>query len=149
MSEQRKRKAPPVQDSKDQSRETVRRVLVVEDHEDTRFMLRTILEMNGYLVLDALDGETAIGLVQEEKPDLVLMDLSLPGMDGVEATRRIRGKESIRDVPIILVSGRAEPGARRDAHAAGCSNYLIKPVEIDYMMSVIDSYFVPRARSVA
>jgi two-component system, cell cycle response regulator DivK len=124
------------------------RVLVIEDHEDTRFMLRTLLEMDGYLVLEAPDGEAGMELAQQQRPDLILLDYMLPGLDGLDTTRQIRQHKIIRDIPIILLSGRAEPGPRRAALAAGCNEYLVKPVEVDQMMLVIQSYVTGKAESV-
>src|SRR3954462_10501500 len=84
-------------------------VLVVEDHEDTRFMLRVILEQKGYRVVEAGDGMEAIGLAECEHPGLVLMDLTLPMLDGLSAIRHLRCQESLRLLPIVAISGHAAP----------------------------------------
>ena len=79
-------------------------VMVVEDFEDNRFMMRRLLEMSGYQVLEAVNGEEAVELAKRERPSLILMDLSLPLLDGLAATRRIRQEAELRDVPIVAVS---------------------------------------------
>src|SRR3978361_1660405 len=81
-----------------------RTVMVVEDFEDNRFMMRRLLEMSGYRVLEAINGEEAVRIAELERPDLILMDLSLPLLDGLAATRRIRERDGLHDVPIIAVS---------------------------------------------
>ncbi len=112
----------------------VGRVLVVEDHEDTRFMLKTMLEMRGLSVVEATDGEAAIAAAERERPDLILMDSNLPLLDGLAATRRIRQSASpARAVPIIFLSGHAQPAAQAAAFAAGCDDYLVKPFDFDEM----------------
>ena len=103
-------------------------VLIVEDHEDTRFMLRVTLEMRGGItVVEAEDGETATALAESLLPDLILMDDTLPLLDGFAATRRIRELASGGDVPIVFLSGHAQPAAAAQAFTAGCTDYLVKP----------------------
>lgn len=104
--------------------------LIVEDHEDTRFLLRTILEMRGVRVIEADNGETAIALAESLQPDLILMDGTLPLLDGFAATRRIRGLASASDVPIVFLSGHAQPASEARAFAAGCTDYLVKPFAV-------------------
>src|ERR1043166_5095461 len=89
--------------------------LVVEDFEDSRFMMRRLLEMAGYRVVEASDGEQAVKLAVEARPVLILMDLSLPKLDGLAATRQIRQKRSLRGVPIVAVSAHDSPQSRTDA----------------------------------
>src|SRR5260370_20280769 len=105
------------------------RVLVVEDHEDTRFMLKTFLEMSGFAVCEAKDGESAMEMAVNDVPDLILMDLGLPRFDGLSVTRRIRAHEAIRHLPIIFLFGWTGPQRLRDAVDAGCDDYLVEPVE--------------------
>ena len=105
-------------------------VLVVEDHDDTRLLLKTLLELRGVSVVEAGGGEEAVALFERERPDLVLMDAVLPGMDGLAATRRMRCVASLKAVPIIFLSGRAEPDFRTLALEAGCDGYLTKPLHI-------------------
>lgn len=116
---------------------TIPLVLVVEDHDDTRFMLRTILEMRGLRVAEARDGEEGVRAAEELRPDLVLMDGSLPLMDGLAAARRIREREDGHRVPLVFVSGHAAPASQAEAFAAGCDDYLVKPVDFDSLDRVL------------
>ncbi len=106
-------------------------VMVVEDFEDNRFMMRRLLEMNDYRVVEAEDGERAVELATIEQPDLILMDLSLPLLDGLAATRRIREHLSARRVPIIAVSAHDTADFHHEALAAGCNEYVTKPIDFD------------------
>ena len=115
-----------------------RSVLIADDHEDTRLMLRTILELNRFFVLEATDGEEAVALTTSELPDLVLMDFSLPMLDGLSALRLIRANQVTREVPIIFLSGRAGPGPQQAAREAGCSDFLVKPIDLDKMVQLIE-----------
>jgi PleD family two-component response regulator len=115
-------------------------VLVVEDHEDTRFMLRTILEMRGVSVVEAVNGEMAIALAENVRLDLILMDGTLPLLDGFEATRRIRELRAAREIPIIFLSGHAQPAAKDRAFAAGCTDYLVKPFASGELSSVLERH---------
>src|SRR5215207_6586119 len=90
-------------------------VMVVEDFEDNRFMMRRLLEMSGYRVLEAINGEEAVELATRERPQLILMDLSLPQLDGLAATRRIRQDAEMRDVPIVAVSAHDTADFHADA----------------------------------
>jgi CheY-like chemotaxis protein len=120
-------------------------VLVVEDHEDTRLMLRTILELRGGIsVVEAENGEIAIALAERLHPDLILMDTDLPLLDGYMATRRIRQLTSTREVPIIFLSGHAQPVAQAKAFDAGCTDYLVKPFALGEMERVIERHLSQR-----
>jgi CheY-like chemotaxis protein len=92
-----------------------------------------VLVRHGFEVIEAENGQEAIDLAGRRYPSLILMDASLPQVDGIAATRRIRERESLRDVPIIFLSGRAEPTAVADARGAGCSDYLVKPIDMDLL----------------
>ena len=105
--------------------------LVVEDFEDSRFMMRRLLEMAGYEVVEATDGEEAIVLAVNKRPAIILMDLSLPKLDGLEATRRIRQKRGLKRVPIVAVSAHDSIESRNEALAAGCNDYVTKPIDFD------------------
>jgi len=115
-----------------------RSVLIADDDEDTRLMLRTILEMNHFYVWEAADGEEAVQLAERERPDIVLMDFSLPIFDGLTALRLIRANKTTSDVPIIFLSGRAEPGPQIAARAAGCDDYLVKPFDLAQMLRTME-----------
>ena len=112
-------------------------VLVVEDFEDNRFMMRRLLEMSGYRVLEAINGEEAVDLARRERPGLILMDLSLPLLDGLAATRRIRQHEDLRDVPIVAVSAHDTADFHADALAAGCNDYVTKPIDFDQLEALL------------
>jgi CheY-like chemotaxis protein len=118
--------------------------LIVEDHEDTRFLLRTILEMRGVRVIEAENGETAIALTQNLQPDLILMDSALPLLDGFAATRRIRGLASASDVPIVFLSGHAQPASEARAFAAGCTDYLVKPFAVGALERMLERHLARR-----
>ena len=108
-------------------------ILVVEDFEDNRFMMRRLLEMSGYRVIEAINGEEAIELARRELPGLILMDLSLPQLDGLAATRRIRQHPELRSVPIVAVSAHDTADFHADALAAGCNDYVTKPIDFDQL----------------
>ena len=112
--------------------------LVVEDFEDSRFMIRRLLEMAGHRVIEASDGEAAVELALVERPELILMDLSLPKLDGLAATRRIRKHRGLSRVPIVAVSARDSLGSRTEALAAGCDEYVAKPIDFDQLNSVLE-----------
>jgi CheY-like chemotaxis protein len=114
--------------------------LVVEDFEDSRFMMRRLLEMAGYQVLEASDGEQAIKIALEQRPALILMDLSLPKLDGLAATREIRKQKVLRKVPIVAVSAHDSPQTRAEALAAGCNEYVTKPIDFDNLNAVLERY---------
>lgn len=115
-------------------------VLVVEDHEDTRFMLKYLLERRGCRVALAGDGETAVRLAGQARPDLILMDATLPLMDGLTATRRIRKTNALARVPVVFLSGHAEAPFRAAALEAGGDDYLIKPFEIGQLERVLERH---------
>lgn len=115
-------------------------VLVTDDHEDTRFLLSTVLGMSGYAVIEAVDGEEAVRLAESAVPDLILMDGSLPRLDGLAATRRIRRLGPTGRVPIVFVSGHAEPSFRVVAREAGCDEYLVKPLDMELLRGVLERY---------
>ena len=114
--------------------------LIVEDFEDSRFMMRKLLEMAGYRVLEATDGEQAVKLAVRKKPALILMDLSLPRMDGLSATRRIRRRKRFAKLPIVAVSAYDSPESRKEALAAGCNEYLAKPIDFDQLNLVVNRF---------
>lgn len=114
--------------------------LVVEDFEDSRFMMRRLLEMAGYDVLEASDGEQAVKMAVEARPVLILMDLSLPKLDGLAATRQIRQKKGLKAVPIVAVSAHDSPESRTEALAAGCDEYVTKPIDFDHLTKVLQRF---------
>ncbi|HEY8469379.1 MAG TPA: response regulator [Longimicrobiales bacterium] len=104
-------------------------VLLVEDNEDNLVVYRTILDHVGYNVLEARDGEEGVSRAREEHPDLILMDISIPKIDGWEATRRLKADEATRDIPVIALTAHALEEDRERAMEAGCDGYLAKPIE--------------------
>jgi len=121
-------------------------VMVVEDFEDNRFMMRRLLEMSGYRVLEAVNGEEAVELARRERPGLILMDLSLPQLDGLAATRRIRQHPELRDVPIVAVSAHDTADFHADALAAGCNDYVTKPIDFDQLEALL-KHLLPKSSS--
>jgi CheY-like chemotaxis protein len=105
--------------------ETKPLALVVEDNQDTRFLLKYLLGMRGWRVLEAEDGEEAVALAEKARPELILMDGSLPRLDGLGATRRMRELSTLSAVPILFLSGHADPDFRAVAFEAGCDEYLL------------------------
>ena len=116
------------------------KILLVEDNEMNRDVMSRLLSRRGYEVIFAEDGESAVTMALAEKPDLVLMDISLPIIDGYEATRRIRATESGHDVPIIALTAHAMTSDREKAFDAGCTDYETKPVEFPRLLAKIASY---------
>lgn len=106
----------------------IKTVLLVEDNEDNLIVYRTILDHVGYRVIEARDGEEGVARALAEQPDLILMDVSLPKMDGWEATRRIKADPQTREIPIIAVTAHALDDDREKATQVGCDGYLAKPV---------------------
>ena len=104
-----------------------KRILVVEDTEDNRQIVRDLLSSAGYELIEAADGAEGVAAAEREKPDLILMDIQLPGMDGYEATRRIRAIPDIGKVPIIAVTSYALAGDEAKTREAGCDGYVAKP----------------------
>ena len=115
------------------------KILLVEDDEMNRDMLARRLERRGHQVVIALDGEQAVTMARSEAPDLILMDMSLPVLDGWEATRRFRAASETRAVPIIALTAHAMQGDREKAIEAGCDDYDTKPVEFQRLLEKIQT----------
>ena len=111
--------------------------LLVEDTEDNRFMMRRLLEMSGYQVIEATNGEEAVRIAAAEKPDLILMDLSLPLIDGLAATRLIRKLPNFENTPIIAVSAHDTTDFLTEALDAGCNSYNTKPIDFTELEQLI------------
>ena len=120
-------------------KEGVATVLLVEDTEDNRLMLRRLLEMSGFRVVEALNGKQAIDLALEIRPEIILMDLSLPFIDGIAATRRIRKIPELRKVPIVVVSAHDSTDFHSLALDAGCDAYVTKPVHYPELEELVNS----------
>jgi DNA-binding response OmpR family regulator len=117
-------------------------VLLVEDDEDTRHFMRLELEEHGFIVLEAEDGRRAVDIALQASPDAILMDLTLPLMDGFDATKRIRESEKHKDVPIIAVTGHQETDFRSGARASGFDAYVTKPIDIEFLKGLIDGLLI-------
>jgi two-component system cell cycle response regulator DivK len=113
-------------------------VLLVEDTEDNRFMMRRLLEMSGYRVVEAMNGEEAVKLARAETPHLILMDLSLPVIDGLAATRLIRKLPALESTPIIAVSAHDTSDFQDEAVEAGCNSYVTKPIDFNHLEKLIE-----------
>jgi len=113
------------------------RILLVEDNEMNRDMLSRRLERNGHQVVMAMDGQQAVDSASAEKPDLILMDMSLPVLDGWEATRRLKAEATTKDIPIIALTAHAMAEDERKAREAGCDDYDTKPIEMERLLSKI------------
>lgn len=113
------------------------KILLVEDNEINRDMMVRRLQRRGHTIISAVDGRQAVEMALSEKPDLILMDMSLPVMDGWEATRQIKQCADLHDTPVIGLTAHAMAGDRMQALAAGCDEYASKPVEFDKLMELI------------
>jgi two-component system cell cycle response regulator DivK len=121
----------------------MKRILCVEDNEDNVYVMRTRLGRAGYTVLIAADGEQGLAMAAAEKPDLIVMDLSLPVLDGWEATRRLKADPETKDIPIVALSSHAMAGDREKALAAGCNDFDTKPVDLPRLLAKIEA-LVPK-----
>ena len=115
------------------------RILLVEDNEISRDILSRRLRKNGYEVLLAVDGSDGIAAAAREHPDLILMDMSLPGIDGWEAVRELRNRPDVAGIPVIALTAHSLPGDRERTLAAGCDEYEPKPVEMAQLIDKIES----------
>lgn len=123
----------------------MKKILIVEDVELDRELLVQLLE-DDYEIVTAVDGVTGIALAEFENPDLILMDLSLPVVDGWEATRRLKANEALKNIPIIVLTGHAMQGDEEKARAYGCDDYLSKPIDEDLLFERI-RYFLGEGAS--
>jgi two-component system, cell cycle response regulator DivK len=114
------------------------RILLVEDNEMNRDMLSRRLSRRGFEVIFAVDGQQGVDLARTERPDIILMDMSLPVLDGWEATRRVKADDATRSVPVIGLTAHAMSGDRERAIEAGCDDYDTKPVELDRLIGKIE-----------
>lgn len=119
------------------------RILLVEDHEDNRRIVRDLLTNAGYELIEAVTGEEGIRLAETQGPDLVLMDIQLPGIDGYEVTRRLRQNPALARTPIIAVTSYALSGDDAKALAAGCDAYVAKPFSPRALLAKVQEYLKP------
>jgi chemosensory pili system protein ChpA (sensor histidine kinase/response regulator) len=125
----------------------VRTILVAEDDGDIRLMMTTLLGMKGYRVLEARDGQETLDVAQRERPDLILMDLQLPRLNGFAVARFMRQSDALRRTPIVVVSAHDPAKHRNLALAAGCNAYVQKPIDFDRLNELIVSLLPQKDRS--
>ena len=124
-------------------------LLLVEDNEDNRTIYCTVLRHHGYEVIEAQDGVRAVELARSEHPDLILMDISIPKLDGWEATTRLKADETTRNIPIIALTAHALEEDRQKATQVGCDGYLAKPVEPRRVVQEVEKFVGPARPPVA
>jgi two-component system cell cycle response regulator DivK len=117
-----------------------KRTLVVEDQEDLRDVLVTLLTGSGYAVIEAANGEAGVAMAKAERPDLILMDIQMPVLDGYDATRQVKAEPDLKSTPLIAVSSFAMKGDEEKARAAGCDSYVTKPYSPMQLLRVIKGY---------
>ena len=117
-----------------------KRILVVDDQEDLRGVLRDLLTGSGYTVIEAADGEAGVAKAKSDRPDLILMDIQMPVIDGYEATRRIKVDPALTSTPIVAVSSFAMKGDEEKARAAGCDHYVTKPYSPMQLLRLIRGF---------
>lgn len=115
-------------------------ILVVDDYDEVRLVTRRALESFGYRVVEAANGAEAVRVAQSETPDLILLDLSMPAMDGFATIHQLRKLLGLRDVPVIALSGHAAPEIREDALAAGCREFMTKPVHMNKLRLAVERH---------
>lgn len=123
-----------------------RKILYIEDNDQNYYLVQYILAAKGYQCIRAADGMDGIAIAETTRPDLILLDIQLPGMDGYETARRLREIQAISQLPIIAVTSYAMPGDREKALAAGCTGYIEKPINPTTFISQIEAYLPPAER---
>ena len=119
------------------------KILVVEDNEFNLKLVRALLQIKNYTMIEAMDAETGIKLAKEHCPDLILMDIQLPGLDGLSATRILRGDKLTSDIPIVAVTSFAMEGDKQKTIDAGCTGYISKPLDTRTFLAEIDTFLQP------
>lgn len=127
----------------------MKKILVVEDNEKNRYLICYIIEKMGHMPITAVTGEEGVALAAREHPDLILMDIQLPGIDGLEATQRIRASKESVSIPIIAVTSYAMSGDRERLLAAGCNGYIEKPINPDTIMDELKVYLAEADQTAA
>lgn len=126
--------------NRDTSEGWVKKVLVVEDDQDNREMVIKILKHNGYQAIEAVNGQEAVAMARAENPDLILLDLYIPKMDGYEVTRTLKADQGLNHIPIIALTAHAMKGDREEALAAGFDGYIAKPVNVRELPQQIEQF---------
>jgi CheY-like chemotaxis protein len=119
---------------------TIKTILVVEDNELNMKLVRGLIKIGKYGMLEAIDAESGIEQIREQRPDLVLMDIQLPGMDGLSATKIIKEDPSLKDIPVVALTSYAMQGDEEKALEAGCSGYIAKPIDTRKFLETIAQY---------
>jgi two-component system cell cycle response regulator DivK len=117
-----------------------KKILVVEDDADNRRIVTKVLSVEGYTVVEAVDGNDALDKVRADRPDLILMDLALPNMDGWEATRQIKADPNLRGIPVVALTAFAMRGDEEQARAVGCDDYVAKPARPMVIRAVVKKH---------
>ncbi len=128
-------------DNKGIQKGSLQKILVVEDNQDNRELVVKVLKINGYQVIEAVDGEEALEKTKTENPDLILMDLFIPKIDGYEVTKRLKSDRDLRSIPVIALTAHAMKGDMEVALAAGCDGYIPKPIDVRELPKQIE-YFL-------
>lgn len=123
----------------------MKKILIVEDNEINLKLIKTVLKTKGYLLVEARDGEEALKSVTSERPDIILMDIQIPKVDGLEVTRRIRDMKDLRDIPIIGLTAHAMEGDRKKILEAGCDGYIAKPINTRTFIVEIEAILKKKA----
>jgi CheY-like chemotaxis protein len=118
----------------------IKTILVVEDNELNMKLVKGLIKIGKYRMLEAIDAESGIELIREQRPDLVLMDIQLPGMDGLSATKIIKEDPSLKDIPIIALTSYAMQGDKEKAIEAGCTGYIAKPIDTRKFLETLAQY---------
>lgn len=118
----------------------LRRILVVDDNNDSRELVVKVLKNKGYEMIEAIDGEEALEKAVSEKPDLILLDISIPKLNGYEVTKRLKSLEEVKDIPVVALTAHAMKGDRAKALEAGCEGYISKPINVRDLPAQVKSY---------
>jgi len=125
-----------------------KKVLVVDDNQDSRELVVKVLKNKGYEMIEATDGEEAIEKAVGERPDLILLDISIPKLDGYEVTRRLKSREEFKETPIVALTAHAMKGDRAKALEAGCEGYISKPINVRELPAQVKSFIKGRWESI-
>jgi len=116
------------------------RILIVEDNDDNMVLVRDVLTSRGYTVIEAVDGQQGLDLAQSERPDLIIMDLSLPLVDGWTVVRQLKADPELRRIPVVALTAHAMVGDREKALDAGCDDYLAKPIRLALLIGKVKEF---------
>jgi len=125
-----------------------KKILVVDDNQDSRELVVKVLKNKGYEMVEAIDGEEAVEKAVAERPDLILLDISIPKLNGYEVTRILKGREEFKDLPIVALTAHAMKGDRAKALEAGCEGYISKPINVRELPAQIKSFLKGRWESI-